>query len=689
MSGMSGWAGGAICALVLFAAQADAKERIERDGFAFEYGEPAPWVRVAQVPDAWPADAPGAQGAGWRNWLLDAQVDRRGPVPRRYFDHVVEATTPELLAAVAKFSISFSPEYETLVLHRVEVRRDGRWSPRFDASRITLARREREFESDMATGVVSALVVVDDVRPGDLVRYTYSRDGENPILGGLAHDEFVLAWVDPILERRVRVVHPPGTKVATRTTGEVAQPVVRRGADGVEVEHVGRALAAIAPETEVPPWHRIHPTLQVAPERDWAAVARWGEALYADDAPLPADLEARVAEWRRIEDEPARVSAALQAVQDEVRYFSVLLGDSTHRPAMPAETWTRRFGDCKDKALLLSTVLRRLDVPAVPAMVSAGTRRALGDALPAASQFDHVIVRAAVGGRPLWLDPTLSMQRGPLVQRLAPDYGFALPVEPATKALERVELPPEAVSRTQVTERFEPIDGGAAMRFTVTTRHAGDAAVRNRVDLGARGVEAIARDFAEYYRRRHDGLEVEQPLAVEDDPATGEIAMREVYRIARPWAASTPSQRGFDLYADTLAGQVPLSGPVARRHPLWRTHPLDLSHVTQFVVPDGWRLRAAPDDVAIEEPAFRFSRTSTRDGSVLEVRQAYRSHADHVPTNALVRHVDARRKAADALGDRLVLDLPREAARSERDRRLRGLLQDIMAEKDGDTDGKD
>src|SRR5690606_25404582 len=104
-----------------------------------------------------------------------------------------------LLAEVAKFEIGFSPAFQQLRIHQVEVRRAGQWHDRFDPERITLARREGDFEMDMANGRVSALIVVADVRPGDLVRYGYSLRGRNPVLQGFTHDALTLHWVDPIL----------------------------------------------------------------------------------------------------------------------------------------------------------------------------------------------------------------------------------------------------------------------------------------------------------------------------------------------------------------------------------------------------------------------------------------------------------------------------------------------------------
>ena len=63
-------------------------------------------------------------------------------------------------------------------------------------------------------------------------------------------------------------------------------------------------------------------------------------------------------------------------------------------------TWNRRYGDCKDKAYLLSKILARLDIAASPALVSTTRGSATRDVVPTAAAFNHVIVRALIDGRP-------------------------------------------------------------------------------------------------------------------------------------------------------------------------------------------------------------------------------------------------------------------------------------------------
>jgi hypothetical protein len=652
-----------------------ADTRHESGGFHY-YRSPVPdWVEVATVASSWPADAPGASDTSWRNWLLDAQVDRRTERRRRYFDTAFEATTEAMLAYAGRFTIDFSPDYQTLHLHRIELRRDGHWQDRMADARITLAQREGDFESDMSTGTVSALMVIADVRPGDVVRYAYSVEGENPVMGGHTHDAFSLAWTDPILLRRVRVDFAPGIEPSYRLINSDQAPALLELEDGQRLQWVGENLAAVAQEDNTPPWYSTVPMIEVAPRKAWRDVVAWATDLYPRQQPLPAELEARLAQWQTLPSPEQRVAAALQAVQDEVRYFSVLLGDSTHRPAEPMTSWDRRFGDCKDKALLLVHLLERMGVQANPALVSSQRERAIGEGLPAASQFDHVIVEAEVNGRRYWLDPTLTHQRGPLAMRQASDFGLALPISASTAALRDMSELRELRSERSVHERYVVQEDGRSVRFEITTELRGGAANQRRREIAASSVDRLSRDFADYYRRLHGELEVAEPLRIEDDEAAGVLRMHETYTLQKPWNHESPSQRTIDFYADMIAPLLRLEGALERAHPLWRPHPLTLEQTVELVLPKDWSSGEAPGDVEISDHAFAYRREISRIDGGLRIVQTYRSEGDHVPVEAQAKHFDQRRTAVDALSVRMNLNPPRESSARERSRRLRALIE--------------
>ena len=182
----------------------------------------------------------------WRYWLYDYQVDRRDVRGERYVEQVYEPTSASMLGDAGRFQVSFNPEYQQLQIHRVEVRRGGVWQDRLLPEKVSLARRESDFEQDLANGEVSALIVLEDVRVNDLVRVAYTISGGNPILHGQMADWAHLGWGSPVLDVYLRVLAEPGTRFATHLENGAPDALVTRLPTATEAKvHVHGAMPVV------------------------------------------------------------------------------------------------------------------------------------------------------------------------------------------------------------------------------------------------------------------------------------------------------------------------------------------------------------------------------------------------------------------------------------------------------------
>jgi transglutaminase-like putative cysteine protease len=587
----------------------------------------------------------------------------------------------ELVGEAAKFQIAFVPEYQRMLLHRVELRRDGQWFDRMRPESVTLARREAQFESDLATGEVAALVVIEDVRRGDVLRVSYTLEGSNPVLAGMSNDEFRFAWISPILDRHARVLYPAGTKVATRSERGAPAARIRSDATRVEVVAAAHGVAAVQDDSDYPPWYSPWATLEIGERRTWADVARWAVALYPDSGPLPEQLRDRVAEWRALPTRDERVLAALRAVQEEVRYFGTELGESTHRPADPAETWRRRYGDCKDKARLLSVLLRELGIAAEPALVSAAVGRGVGDRLPAATAFNHVIVRARDGDETWWLDPTMTQQRGALAAIGVGNFGVALPVAPAQQELVEVRrgAPPDT---KRVVERWQPSEDGESAELTITTTMTGALADGARRVISSEGAEAMSRRFAEFYRRVFGEVEVVEPLAARDDEAVNRVELVERYRLPQPWSVEAGGERGLDVSADSILEAAQLPRWTARQSPLALGDPLRISHSIEVALPRGWSVSDTVSELEVQGKGIKFERKSRPGKELLVIDESFERALSEVGVEHVAEHIAARRRIVEAASFRLVLAVPSKERARSRDERMRQLMRGILDERE-------
>src|SRR5688572_16083674 len=175
------------------------------------------------------------------------------------------------------------------------------------------------------------------------------------------------------------------------------------------------SLSVVQAEPYTPPEHTPYRYIQLSEFGSWEDVVAWAEKLFeVQDDPDDTEFKGIIEKLKARATDEERVVAALELVQAEIRYFSVSLGESSHRPALPKLVLRQRYGDCKDKSLLLIALLRALGIEAHPVLLTIGQPSGLDKLLPSPHLFNHVIVQVKVNGELYYLDPTRLGQHGPL-----------------------------------------------------------------------------------------------------------------------------------------------------------------------------------------------------------------------------------------------------------------------------------
>ena len=98
-------------------------------------------------------------------------------------------------------------------------------------------------------------------------------------------------------------------------------------------------------------------------------------------------------------------------------------------PQNLSEVWRRRFGDCKEKSLLLVWLLRELGIKADPVLVNTDMGSGLARWLPSPAVFNHVVVRIDFDGGELWIDPTNTYRGGSPASWKELPFALGLPLK--------------------------------------------------------------------------------------------------------------------------------------------------------------------------------------------------------------------------------------------------------------------
>ncbi len=483
------WLGGA--ALALCGAWPALAEDTVLTGPAPTWAKPAPPLDIKALPQ--------------RSNVVprfDEQVRVEGNTVTAFFDTATLVSSPEQLAKLGTFSIGWQPAHGAVTVHNLEIMRGDKVIDVLQGGAgFTVLRREAGLEQQIVDGQLTAVKHIEGLQIGDVLRMAVSVSDRDDVLGGNVQDAMILLPA-PVQAGfgRARLVWQRNRPLNWKglMPGITATP---KPIDGQWTELEIPLPTPKLPEMpkNMPSRFTPLPLVQFSSFADWNAVAKVMAPRYevkgaiAPGSELAARIDAIAA---RSNDPLRRMADALQMVQDEVRYQLMALGNGNYVPQTPADTWAKRYGDCKAKTVLLLAVLDRLGIAAEPVLANSQRGDAVAQTLPSAAAFDHVFVRAKVAGEDFWLDGTMLGSRLADI-RDVPRFGYVLPLF-AEKA-ELLALPNRANARPAVDVYIAyDMTGGPHLPapYRMTVRYSGPSAERYRVAEGV-GFDSRLEDFAE------------------------------------------------------------------------------------------------------------------------------------------------------------------------------------------------
>lgn len=419
--------------------------------------QPAPgWIDKAAMPKL------AADGDPPSMMILDNQQRIEKGQLWDYADVATRAGSAEALTQLSSLTLPWAPDKGDLIIHELSILRgDQVIDVLASGKKFTVLRREQGLEALEISGILTATMAVEGVQVGDVVRLRYSTTSKDDALGGRVQNVSPLPAAPLRLGYgRVRLLwddaDAPRWKLLA--SGVDAKPVKKGGLTELSF------AVPLVKQPEMPadaPTRFTHPPLfELSTFASWADVSKTMAPLYATDG-LIADgspLADELGKLKALRGSPReKAAAALQLVQDHVRYLMVGMNGGNYVPQKPAETWTLRYGDCKAKTLLLLSLLRGLGIEAEPVLASSTLGDSVPERLPTAAAFDHVLVRAVIDGQSYWLDGT---GLGSRLEDIGdtPRFGSVLPVR--TAGAELMPIQTHANARPTIDVSVEADESG-------------------------------------------------------------------------------------------------------------------------------------------------------------------------------------------------------------------------------------
>lgn len=573
-----------------------------------------------------------------------------GPKPVVLVNRAVQVNDKSRLDEIGQYSLPYLPAYQKLSLHRVAILRGNEVLDRTATVNIRLLEQEPSIASGFYLGATSAQLLLDDVRVGDTLQIVYSTEGANPVFGRAWTDEYQWDRHIPQEARTVLVSHPAATPLYWREVGDAhprgLQPTIERSGAIERLRFEGAALPPFSLDENAPADVLRQRMLQFSEYASWQQVAQWAASLFAPPvarapaaktaaakaAPAVSELKQLAQRFAAGANDTERASAALHWVQDEIRYFSVSLEENSHRPQAPDEVLRRRFGDCKDKSVLLIALLAQIGIQAEPVLVNAQRPTYPLKSIPAPTVFDHVIVRVHLDGKPYFVDPTRVGEKAviPLLPTAVPGAA-GLVIAADTTAL--IELPVDAVVAPLVERQdkfvIDNLDGDAQLAFSMTYR--GKFTAGARVGFNGMSAADLAKGVLGDYDKLFPGAELAGAPVLEDSADGTTFTVRSSLRLPKP----VSKQNGFytlKFDSKVMNGLLHIPGSLTRTLPLQM--PMGL-YQTRYRLQVQWpqQLKMMFGEFAadVDNPFFDARKEFSWRGDELDYTVDYATKREQVP----------------------------------------------------------
>jgi len=366
---------------------------------------------------------------------------------------------------------------------------------------------------ELVTDVRAKLLRIPAPDPGNIIGYEYERE-EQPLL---LQDIWDFQGRDPVQDSRYSLQLPNGWRYKALWLNHPETKADEAGNNTWQWE-VGN-VAEIRREEDMPPLPGVAGLMVVSyfppggPGMQgfatWNEMGKWYLNLTSGRRDATPEIHEKVMALTASATTPlAKMQALAQFVQHDIRYVAIELGIGGFQPHAAGDVFVHKYGDCKDKATLMSSMLHEIGVDSYYVVIN-DERGSVTDATPAnAFGFNHAIVAIKLPagindpslistmehprlGRLLFFDPTYELVPfGQIEGNLQANWGLLVTPDGG----ELVELPrqPSAMNSIQRTAKLT-LDPAGTLKGEITEERMGDRArwERERLAIATKDADKI------------------------------------------------------------------------------------------------------------------------------------------------------------------------------------------------------
>lgn len=487
--------------------------------------------------------------------------------------------------------------------------------------------------------------------PGNIIGFEIEREVRPYVM----QDEWFFQETMPVGNARYTLQLPPGWEYKSVWVNHPEAKPTAVGNNQWQWEL--RNIPEIKPEQGMPPWKGVAGLMIVAliPPGgvthgflNWAEMGAWQNGLIQGRRDASPQIKQKVAELTANAGTPlAKMLTLAQFMQKDIRYVAIELGIGGWQPHAAPEVFSHRYGDCKDKATLLSTMLHEAGIESYYVVIRSERGSVTPSTPPHMGLFNHVVLAIRVPdgvsdarlvatlqhpklGRLLIFDPTDELTPfGSLHGALQASYALLVTPDGGGELLQMPQLSPASTGTTRTAKLN--LDTRGNLIGDVHDERVGDAAWWQRGEL--RGVAKDAdriKPIETLMSGSLSSFQVTKATILNLTETTQPFGYNFSF-VARDYAKTAGNlllvrPRVLGVKADAI-----LETKEARRFPVEFPDPRRDSDTFEITLPPGYEVDELPPPTDLEYTFGSYHSKTVAEGNVLRYTRNYEIKQLSVP----------------------------------------------------------
>ena len=565
--------------------------------------------------------------------LADYQVNI--PNEESYHRVITKITDNAGIQSASDINVSYDPLYQKLIFHAITITRGDETINKLNADHFQVIRRELNAENHLYDGSLSAMLNLSDVRNGDIIDCSYTIKGFNPIHEGRFSNIYYMNDYVPVGKVNVSI-NSINTLTYKAYNTDIAPTVTpNKGLKRYEWTTINPNKTVY--EAYTPQWKITLPSIVVSDYKSWSDVVKWGIDLYNVNTNLNSDLRSKI---KTINDSSVKqgdkIRAVLNFVQNDVRYLGLEYGIGSYKPNPPNKVFKQRYGDCKDKSLLMVEMLNKMNIEAYPMFVNTSLKQTITELLPSPIFFDHCVVKVVDGaGNQFYYDPTLFNQGGNFANVHFPNYEYGLVIKNGNTEFDTIVSSSSNKVTTNETYILEKDTKGATLN--ITTAYTDVEADNMRNYFKSNSLSGIVKEYENYYANFYPKIKtIKQPI-INDDMDANVFTVTESYKIEDIWSPM-PNKEGYvsvDFSPSSLADVLQIPNIETRHNEIELPFPVAREHRTKIKLPSAWTINNENDLISNNSFYYDWDVKYNRSKNEINLKSYLKTQKSHVTLDDL------------------------------------------------------